>query len=62
MQVRENLTVKASSLRIEDCIIKNLRGKDIASVKVVWGGSAGRSVMLELKSRMRESYLDIMLE
>jgi hypothetical protein len=34
VQVRDNLTVDALSLRIEDREVKNLRGKEIALVKV----------------------------
>lgn len=56
MQVRENLTVKASPIRIEDQEVKKLCGKDIALVKVVWGGPAGGSITWEQESRMRESY------
>lgn len=56
VQVRENLTVETLSLRIEDHEVKSLRGKDIALVKVVYGGPAGGSVTRELESWMRESY------
>ena len=34
VQARDNLTVEALPLRIEDREVKNLRGKDIALVKV----------------------------
>ena len=34
VQVRENLTIEASPLHIEDCKVKHLRGKEIASVKI----------------------------
>ena len=44
VQVRENLTVETSPLWIENRKVKRLRGKEIASVKVVWGGPVGRSV------------------
>ncbi|XP_050919332.1 uncharacterized protein LOC127136860 [Lathyrus oleraceus] len=44
VQVRENLTIEASHLRIEDRKVKHLKGKEIASVKVVWGGPVGGSV------------------
>lgn len=43
-QVRDNLTIEASPLRIEDHKVKHLRGKEITSVKVVWGGPARGSV------------------
>ncbi|XP_050884197.1 uncharacterized protein LOC127087351 [Lathyrus oleraceus] len=44
VQVKENLTVENLPLRIEDREVKHLRGKEIAFVKVVWGGSTGDSV------------------
>lgn len=56
VQVRENLTVEASPLQIEDHEVKHLGGNEIASMKVVWGGLAGGSVTLELESQMNESY------
>jgi len=56
VQVRDNLTVEALSLRIEDREVKNLRGKEIALVKVTWRGPAGGSVTWELEIRIRESY------
>lgn len=57
VQVRENLTIKTSPLRLKDREVKHLRGKEIALVKVVWGGRAGESMMWELESQMRKSYL-----
>ncbi|CAJ2642088.1 unnamed protein product [Trifolium pratense] len=42
VQVRDDLTVEVVPLRIEGREVKRLRNKDIASVKVVWGGPAGR--------------------
>ncbi|XP_050876348.1 uncharacterized protein LOC127080059 [Lathyrus oleraceus] len=59
IQVRENLIVENLSLRIEDREVKRLQGKDISSVKVVWGGPAGSSVTRELEIRMRESYPEL---
>lgn len=44
--------VETLPLKIEDREVKSLRGKDIASVKVVWGGPAGGNMMWELESRM----------
>lgn len=40
VQVRENLTVEALPIRIEDREVKQLRGKNIALVKMVWRGPA----------------------
>lgn len=56
VQVRDNLTVEASPLRIDDREVKHLRGKEIVLVKVVWGGPTGGSMMWKLESQMRESY------
>ena len=44
IQVRDNLTVEALPTRIEDRKLKQLRGKEIALVKVAWGGPAGENV------------------
>ncbi|XP_058726997.1 uncharacterized protein LOC131598406 [Vicia villosa] len=59
VQVKENLTVEASPLRVEVHNVKHLRGMEIALVKVVWEGSAGGSITWELESQMRESYLTL---
>ena len=37
VQVKENLTYEILQLRINDCMVKQLRGKNIPMVKVVWG-------------------------
>ncbi|CAJ2662214.1 unnamed protein product [Trifolium pratense] len=44
VQVRDDLTVETVPLRIEGIEVKRLRNKDIASVKVVWGGPADSQV------------------
>ncbi|XP_058775289.1 uncharacterized protein LOC131649547 [Vicia villosa] len=59
VEVRDNLTVETLSMRIEDREVKQLRGKEIALVKVNWGGPAGENVMWELKSKMKDSYPDL---
>ncbi|XP_058726384.1 uncharacterized protein LOC131597726 [Vicia villosa] len=56
IQVRDNLTVETLPMRIEDHKMKQVRGKDISLVKVVWGGASEESMMWELESKMRESY------
>ncbi|MCI33833.1 putative retrotransposon gag protein, partial [Trifolium medium] len=53
VQVRENLTVETIPLRIEGRQVKKLRNKEIASVKVVWGGPAGESAAWELEDEMK---------
>ena len=59
VQVRDNLTVEAMPLRIEGREVKKLRNKEIASVKVVWGGPAGESATWELEDEMRKSYPEL---
>ncbi|CAJ2633285.1 unnamed protein product [Trifolium pratense] len=59
VQVRDDLTVETVPLRIEGREVKRLRNKDIASVKVVWGGPAGENATWELESKMRSSYPEL---
>ncbi|CAJ2642348.1 unnamed protein product [Trifolium pratense] len=59
VQVRDDLTVETVPLRIEGREVKKLRNKDIASVKVVWGGPAGENATWELESKMRSSYPEL---
>ncbi|CAJ2673060.1 unnamed protein product [Trifolium pratense] len=61
VQVRDDLTVETVPLRIEGREVKRLRNKEIASVKVVWGGPAGENATWELESKMRDSYPDLFL-
>ena len=56
VQVRDNLTVEASSLQIDDRKMKHFRGKKTVLVKVVWRGPAEGNITWELQSRMRDSY------
>ncbi|KAI5431411.1 hypothetical protein KIW84_035556 [Lathyrus oleraceus] len=41
-------------MRIEDRELKQLRGKEIALVKVTWGGPAGGNVTWELENLVAE--------
>ncbi|XP_050915024.1 uncharacterized protein LOC127129976 [Lathyrus oleraceus] len=59
VQVRNNLTVEALPIRIDDRELKQLRGKEIALVKVVWGGDARRNMTWELESKIREAYPEL---
>ncbi|CAJ2645092.1 unnamed protein product [Trifolium pratense] len=59
VQVRDDLTVEVVPLRIEGREVKRLRNKDIASVKVVWGGPAGENATWELESKMMSSYPEL---
>ncbi|MCI94081.1 hypothetical protein A2U01_0115379, partial [Trifolium medium] len=51
--------MKSMPLRIEGREVRKLRNKEIASEKVVWGGSAGEYATWELESKMRESYPEL---
>ena len=46
-------------MRIEDREVKKLRGKEIALVKVIWGGVANGNITWELEDKMRESYPEL---
>ncbi|MCI38348.1 putative retrotransposon gag protein, partial [Trifolium medium] len=59
VQVRDDLTVETIPLRIEGREVKKLRNKEIASVKVIWGGPAGENATWELESRMKVSYPEL---
>lgn len=59
VEVRDNLIIETLPMQIEDREVKQLRGKEIALVKVVWGGSAGGNVKWELESQMRDSYPEL---
>ncbi|GAU51960.1 hypothetical protein TSUD_417460 [Trifolium subterraneum] len=59
IQVKDNLTIETIPLRIEGREVKKLRNKEIASVKVIWGGPAGENVTWELESKMKSSYPDL---
>ena len=41
VQVKENLTYETQPLRIDDRMVKQLRGKENPLVKVVWGSASG---------------------
>ncbi|GAU45204.1 hypothetical protein TSUD_139090 [Trifolium subterraneum] len=56
IQVKDNLTIETIPLRIEGREVKKLRNKEIASVKVIWGGPAGENATWELESKIKSSY------
>ncbi|GAU48050.1 hypothetical protein TSUD_404850 [Trifolium subterraneum] len=55
IQVKDNLTIETIPLRVEGREVKKLRNKEIASVKVIWGGPAGENATWELESKMKSS-------
>src|SRR3954470_21322653 len=59
VQVKDNLTVETLPVRIEDRRLKQLRGKEIALVRVAWGGPAEGNVTWELESQMKDSYPEL---
>nr|KYP69392.1 Retrotransposable element Tf2 [Cajanus cajan] len=56
IQLKDNLTYETVPLRIDDTRVKQLRGKEIPLVKVVWGGNIEESATWELESKMREAH------
>ena len=56
IQIRDNLTYDVLPLRIDDRRTKQLRGKDIHLVKVVWNSRNGDDATWELEDKMRDSY------
>ena len=56
VQVKENLTYETLPVRIGDHRIKQLRGKEIPLVKVIWRGASGEDATWELESQMRVDY------
>jgi len=59
LEVKDNLTVETWPVRVEDCEVKRLRGKEIVLVKVIWVGPTGESATWESESRMKVSYLEL---
>ena len=55
VQVRDNLTYEVIPLKISDCKVKQLRGKDLSLVKVMWSDEEGDATW-ELEDKMKESH------
>ena len=53
VQVRDNLTIETLPMRIEGQEVKQLRGKEISLVKVLWGRPDGESWTWEREDQMR---------
>ncbi|XP_027337184.1 uncharacterized protein LOC113850858 [Abrus precatorius] len=56
VQVREDLSYEVYPVRIADHRIKQLRGKEISLLKVIWNSSDEGDATWETESRMRELY------
>ncbi|XP_073223448.1 uncharacterized protein [Cicer arietinum] len=50
VEIKENLSFETLPLWIEDRKVKELRGKTISLIKVVWGGATGESATWEVES------------
>jgi len=59
LELRDNLTVETWPVRIEDCEVKRLRGKEISLVKVIWVGPTSESATWESESRMKVLYPEL---
>lgn len=57
--MRDNLIVEAFPISIEDQEVKQLGGKEISLVVMVWGGPSRGILTWEMESRMKESYSDL---
>ena len=55
VQIRENLTYDVAPIRISDRKMRQLRGKEIPLVKVMWSDQEGETTW-ELESKMKELY------
>ena len=56
ISIKENLTYETYPLRIEDRRSKQLRGKEIPLVKVIWKSASGEDATWELESKMKEDF------
>ncbi|XP_027368371.1 uncharacterized protein LOC113874343 [Abrus precatorius] len=56
IQLKDNLTYETSPVRIVDQQVKQLRGKDIVLVKVVWSKTGDEDATWELERKMRDYY------
>ncbi|XP_027348083.1 uncharacterized protein LOC113859535 [Abrus precatorius] len=61
VQVKEDLSYNVYLVRITDHRIKQLRGKEISLVKVIWSSSDEGDAIWETESRMRELYLELFM-
>jgi len=55
VQVREDLTMSVGPVRILDTQVKQLRGKELKKVKVLWD-EATQEMTWEMEDLMRKSY------
>nr|KYP35460.1 hypothetical protein KK1_043507 [Cajanus cajan] len=55
VQVRENLTYEKRPIDVVDHMLKELRGKSINLVKILWDSATGE-VTWEVESQFKEQY------
>ncbi|KAL1339423.1 hypothetical protein AAHE18_U035300 [Arachis hypogaea] len=56
IQVREDLTLPVTPVRIDDTSIQHLREKEVSLVKVAWSRAGIEEYTWELESKMRKDY------
>ncbi|XP_015970702.1 uncharacterized protein LOC107494180 [Arachis duranensis] len=56
VQVREDLTLQVTPVRIDDTSIKRLRDKEVSLVKVAWNWDGIKEHTWKLESKMRNDY------
>ncbi|XP_019423020.1 PREDICTED: uncharacterized protein LOC109332491 [Lupinus angustifolius] len=59
LPLNENLTFEATPVRIADRKVKQLRGREISLVKVLWNKNPEDDVTWELESKMKKSYANL---
>ena len=59
MQVRDDLTYETKPVQVINRSIKNLRGKAIPFVKVVWKGLSHEKSTWELEDKIKKSYPEL---
>ncbi|XP_027338036.1 uncharacterized protein LOC113851967 [Abrus precatorius] len=59
VQVRENLSCNVYPVRIADHSVKQLRGKEIPLVKVIWSSSDEGDATWKTETRIRELYPEL---
>ncbi|XP_027362443.1 uncharacterized protein LOC113870045 [Abrus precatorius] len=59
VQVRENLSYDVQPVKIVDCRVKKLRGKEISLVKVIWNTSDEGDATCKVENKIRKLYPDL---
>lgn len=59
VQVRDNLSVVASHIRIKDQSVNQFHGKEITLVNIAWGRPYCVNRTWDIEIQMRESYMNL---